>query len=46
MRCDGLRSSHTTIFLEPPISVVRTLVGLSQLRWTWAMALPPSGRVR
>ena len=42
IRCVGLRSSHTSVRLVPPMIIVRTLVGLSQLTWTWAELPSPS----
>ena len=38
IRWDGLRSSQTSVRFEPPIVVVRTLIGLSQLTCTCAIA--------
>src|SRR5664280_454560 len=41
-RCDGLRSSHSSVRLDPPIIIVRTFVGLSQLTCACAIAPPAS----
>ena len=39
-------SSQTTVRWDPPMTIVRILMGLSQLTWMWAMAPLDSRSVR